>query len=300
MNNIFIKFCEDIIEKGAGEKFVCNAPVCEGCPYCISSLCTLRRWNSILTEEDVEVAQKYLNKNRTININTFDINKFEKESMCIYCNSKEEAIDFANVLKEYRIKWDDGSELEDDLKWSNNGDKWYLLNINRRLSCVGDLCGNILNYKIYKWKIEPKKYLGWEILKLLSEKKLEENTIIIDNNKTKYIATHEALVNYTNGEYVTISLLSNSSLYYTIKEIKKEIDWSKVPKGVPVKVKDTLHDVWGYKYFYKYFNRSNYRFRVSNIKEDDPYTGIKMKDYTGDYRYCKIHESVDIPEEWYK
>lgn len=98
----------------------------------------------------------------------------------------------------------------------------------------------------------------------------------------------------------------NSLFYYnemfdvTFVEIKEEINWSKVPRGTKVQVKDNCDSEWGNSYFIKYeSSKEEYPFQVNKWQDDD-YTGFKMEQYSDFYKYCRIHESVEIPEEWYK
>ena len=83
-------------------------------------------------------------------------------------------------------------------------------------------------------------------------------------------------------------------------EIKREIDWSKVPRGTKVQVKDKEEREWENSYFIKYeSSKGEYPFQANEWQDDD-YTGFKMEQYSDFYKYCRIHESVEIPEEWYK
>ena len=98
----------------------------------------------------------------------------------------------------------------------------------------------------------------------------------------------------------------NSLFYYnemfdvTFEEIKREIDWSKVPRGTKVQVKDKEEREWENSYFIKYESgKKEYPFQANEWQDDD-YTGFKMEQYSDFYKYCRIHESVEIPEEWYK
>ncbi len=86
----------------------------------------------------------------------------------------------------------------------------------------------------------------------------------------------------------------------TFEEFKREIDWSKVPRGTKVQVKYKGEWEWENKYFIKYeSSKEEYPFQVNEWQDDD-YTGFKMEQYSDFYKYCRIHESVAIPEEWYK
>lgn len=87
--------------------------------------------------------------------------------------------------------------------------------------------------------------------------------------------------------------------YFT--ENQKEIDWSKVPRGTKVQVRDEDDEEWENKYLIsfdnEYFNRRPYY--VSRILDDD-YVGVVMEDECSHWGQCRIHKSVEIPYEWYK
>lgn len=83
-----------------------------------------------------------------------------------------------------------------------------------------------------------------------------------------------------------------------IWEREKEIDWEKVPEGTKVQVKDHHDREWVNRYF-------------SNFKKGEkmPFsTWLRNKDeFTGEgyltpapWKYCRIHPSIKIKEEWYK
>lgn len=98
----------------------------------------------------------------------------------------------------------------------------------------------------------------------------------------------------------------NSLFYYnemfdtTFEEIEREIDWTKVPRGTKVQVKDREGGKWENSYFIKYeSSKEEYSFQANEWQDDD-YTRFNMEKYSDFYKYCRIHESVAIPEEWYK
>ncbi|MGU9269797.1 hypothetical protein ACV3Z5_13945 [Clostridium perfringens] len=83
----------------------------------------------------------------------------------------------------------------------------------------------------------------------------------------------------------------------------KDIDWTKVPKFTPVQVRDSQEHEWKNAYFgrvtFSDFYGTNIFF-VFGMK-DDEFTGIKQRDHEAlCYRYCRIHDDVEIKEEWYK
>ena len=92
----------------------------------------------------------------------------------------------------------------------------------------------------------------------------------------------------------------NRVIDMNFEEIKREIDWSKVPQGTKVQVRDYKDREWFNRYFYCFNSDCKYIYTVSEIKEDDEYTGATMFNFTNSWKYCRIHESVEIPNSWYK
>lgn len=82
-------------------------------------------------------------------------------------------------------------------------------------------------------------------------------------------------------------------------EIKKEIDWTKVPRGTKVQVKYCEDRKWENRYFVKCKLNTKCPFEVSEIKDDD-FTKLKMEHISSIWECCRIHPSVEIPNEWYK
>lgn len=81
---------------------------------------------------------------------------------------------------------------------------------------------------------------------------------------------------------------------------ENEIDWHKVPKGTRVQVRDYTTQEWENAYFVSYAeNVFPLSFESSPIK-DDEFTKIKAERFSKIFKYCRIHESVKIPNEWYK
>lgn len=72
----------------------------------------------------------------------------------------------------------------------------------------------------------------------------------------------------------------------------KVIDWNRIPKGTKVQVSNSIVKEWKDRYFYKY-NEENkdFPFEASQFIEDDFYLN---------WRYCKIHPSIVILDEWCK
>ena len=125
----------------------------------------------------------------------------------------------------------------------------------------GKIYRNTKNY--YKYKIKEGKLFCW-----------------CDN--CLWIQTHETY---------------NSVINMNFEEIKREIDWSKVPQGTKVQVQDFGNKEWLNRYFVECVNG---HFMVSILKEDDDFTGKKVSYYAYEWEDCRIHESVEIPDSWYK
>lgn len=101
--------------------------------------------------------------------------------------------------------------------------------------------------------------------------------------------------------WVQIEVSYNTVLDIEFIEIEKEIDWTKVPRGTKVQVRDSENQEWSNAYFSKILKSKNtdYPFRASFIN-DDEFTKLNLDDTSWSYKCCRIHKSVEIPEEWYK
>ena len=96
------------------------------------------------------------------------------------------------------------------------------------------------------------------------------------------------------------NLFYNEVINGCFVEIKREIDWSKVPRGTKVQIRDYEEEEWSNEYFIEYQPlKKEYCFRTSRIS-DDNYTGCTMELDSDIWEYCRIHPSVQIPDEWYK
>lgn len=81
---------------------------------------------------------------------------------------------------------------------------------------------------------------------------------------------------------------------------ENEIDWHKVRKGTKVQVRDYTNQEWKNAYFVSYSeNVFPFSFESSPVR-DDEFTESKAEGFSKFSKYCKIHESVKIPKEWYK
>ena len=117
----------------------------------------------------------------------------------------------------------------------------------------------------------------------------------INNNGDLIVAFEDEV----DKEYPS-GLHYNRVIHGFFDEIERGIDWSKVPRGTKVQVRDDEEAEWLNRYFIKFDCKDrNYSFCTS-VFPDDEFTGIEMKKYAMRWKYCRIHESVEIPDEWYK
>lgn len=95
-------------------------------------------------------------------------------------------------------------------------------------------------------------------------------------------------------------IIYNEMFNVTFEEIKREIDWSKVPRGTKVQVREGAWDIiWHNRYFIKY-EKDYEKCFCTGIYLDDIFMDRKIEDSLQTYKYCRIHPSVEIPDEWYK
>ncbi|HHL2038276.1 TPA: hypothetical protein ACQ3VS_002911 [Clostridium perfringens] len=156
---------------------------------------------------------------------------------------------------------------------------------------------------------------------------LENGMVVEWRNGTKLIKVNDIFLNlddFSNldsfGENLKFNLHNNSGLdivkIYKVNsfatdlksifkaenltliwERPKEIDWSKVPKWTKVQVKFPGEIEWENYLFTDYLPNNDFKFCVAGFK-DDEFTGYEAT--RQQVEYCRIHESVEIKEEWYK
>lgn len=97
---------------------------------------------------------------------------------------------------------------------------------------------------------------------------------------------------YYTGGYFKIVLDFIDEIDF--EETEREIDWTKVPKFTKVRVKRVEDGEWGNKYFLE-FSKNFKKFKTT-VCDEFSYTS----ELDECYRYCEIHPSVKIQEEWYK
>ena len=71
---------------------------------------------------------------------------------------------------------------------------------------------------------------------------------------------------------------------------KPEIDWSKVPEGTLVRVRDGENDYWMVGEFLGLYKNGKYIYRIKDTYPDNDPAFIQIK----------LHESVEPKEEWMK
>lgn len=78
----------------------------------------------------------------------------------------------------------------------------------------------------------------------------------------------------------------------------KEIDWGKVPEGTKVQVKDHHDKEWVNRYFSNFKKGEKMPFSTW-LRNEDEFTGEGFLN-PAPWKYCRIHPSIKIKEEWYK
>lgn len=120
--------------------------------------------------------------------------------------------------------------------------------------------------------------------------KLSGTIYKIDKNK-------KLLLREKNGEWVESSLAYNTCLEMNFEEAKYTIDWTKVPRGTKVNVKDNLLSNFVNRYFQGYNEDSTNKF-LASLVNDDEFTGLSGENNSLSWRVCKLDESVEIKDEW--
>ena len=117
----------------------------------------------------------------------------------------------------------------------------------------------------------------------------------INNNGDLIVAFEDEV----DKEYPS-GLHYNRVIHGFFDEIEREIDWSKVPRGTKVQIRDNEKGSWRNAYFLKFIKENEeYPFRASFMK-DDEFTNLKMDDNEFGYKYCRIYSSTEILPEWFK
>lgn len=141
-------------------------------------------------------------------------------------------------------------------------------------------------------KVKVQELEKGKIYKAIREN-VELNGIFRINNVNKLMIKDDT-------RWVQIEVSYNTVLDIEFVEIKKEIDWTKVPRGTKVQVRNDTNQKWKNAYLVSYSdNVFPLSFESSPIK-DDEFTEFKAERISALFSCCRIHKSVEIPEEWYK
>lgn len=134
---------------------------------------------------------------------------------------------------------------------------------------------------------------------------LELNKIYKPNNyeytHNIYRMTNSGLeYKFEDDEQVKDDLSFNELFTYEFIEFEREIDWNRVPKWTKVQVRDNDKHEWVNRYFigvnYGMFSLTHPF--VATMFDEFIHDGFECNN--NGYRYCRIHPSIEIKEEWYK
>lgn len=236
----------------------------------------------------------------------FNWKEFEEQKIVVHCSTLEEEKDFLNECNKRGYKRYDGCLLEFD---------GYYYHCEKIKNICSGLYENYVcphfkynscycNHKIINWKINKE-----EKMEKVKVQELEKGKIYRFYNKDSNLFGGSYKINIDknlmvvtdDGEESISHLLYNQVVNGYFVEIEKEIDWTKVPRGTKVQVRDSENQEWSNAYFSKILKSKNtdYPFRASFIN-DDEFTKLNLDDTSWGYKCCRIHKSVEIPEEWYK
>lgn len=116
---------------------------------------------------------------------------------------------------------------------------------------------------------------------------------IFDDNLRFEDVTIDRIYEVTNDCCSIKEVLNKDNLTLMWKR-PREIDWSKVPFGTKVLVSDfsDFKEALENEYFFVGYKES--------LKRYPFIVALNLDKGATSFRYCKIHPSVKIPEEWYK
>ena len=130
------------------------------------------------------------------------------------------------------------------------------------------------------------------------DESLSESIYMIDEQGDLY--WRESLFEENQNDFLKSVLTYNDVKNNYFVEIKKKIDWTKVPRGTKVQVRNKEDGLWKNKYFVKFEAIDGYYPFITSIHLDNDFTNYKMEIDACEWQYCRIHPSVQIPDEWYK
>lgn len=139
---------------------------------------------------------------------------------------------------------------------------------------------------------------GIQYRKLLDNGKKSRYIYKIENKKLYCRFDNEAKNEFKESKMSYNELIDTKYIRY---EEKKEIDWSKVPRGTKVQVRDFDDgDFWYNRYYYGFDKDSEYPYCTTKRIDDDEFTGETAKSTLTGYQKIRIYDSADIKESWYK
>ncbi len=233
----------------------------------------------------------------------FNWKEFEEQKIVVHCSTLEEKKDFLNECKKRGYKRHNDCLLEFDGNYHFEKIKNIFSNFDEDYVCPHFKHDKYYcNHKIINWKINKEKKMekvkiqDLEIGKIYRFYNKDSN---LYGSSYKINIDKNLMVVADEGEESPSHLLYNQVVNGYFVEIKKEIDWTKVPRGTKVQVKYCEDRKWENRYFVKCKLNTKCPFEVSEIKDDD-FTKLKMEHISSIWECCRIHPSVEIPNEWYK
>ena len=140
--------------------------------------------------------------------------------------------------------------------------------------------------KLTVFQLEPGKIYKREGYSLIY--KITENKELIAKRQ-----------DYGDYDFVSCGIRYNDASKPIFTEVKREIDWTKVPRMTKVQVRDCEDKEWINNYFIGYSGYiEGYYPYLATAYYDDDFTDVKSNGMG--YNFCRIHPSVAIPAEWYK
>ena len=148
----------------------------------------------------------------------------------------------------------------------------------------------MIGVKINMNKLKINNLEEGKFYKFINANDIESEYIYVIKNSLLY---------FIQDNYELVSEITyNDIVLGYFKEL--QIDWSKVPRGTKVQVRDSENQEWKNSYFSKFIKENEeYSFRASYVK-DDEFTNLKMNDNEWDFKYCRIYSSEEILPEWFK
>lgn len=119
---------------------------------------------------------------------------------------------------------------------------------------------------------------------------------LLSDNEDCCIDSIYKILNFNGCTDITEILTLGKDNLELIWKRNKEIDYNKLPRDTKVQVSDDKSG-WVNRYFKSYDCESSHPYHA-DINRDDSFIGIITEGTQ--WKYCRIHESVEIKDEWYK